>query len=74
MLGMQPASAAKKNSVQCGACNRVHSNNSNSAPPPSNADTGRIRPWPNRSTSRDTCGAQNAVARANVAATAPAIA
>ena len=72
MLGMQPASAAKMNSVQVGACKRVHSSNISSAPPPINADSGSTLPWPKRSTSRETCGAQNAVARANVAATAPA--
>ncbi|MNG27162.1 hypothetical protein D3C84_1122510 [compost metagenome] len=72
MLGMQPASAANTNSVHCGACKRVHNNTSNNAPPPISADTGKIRRCPKRSTSRETCGAQNAVAKANVAATAPA--
>ncbi|MNC82669.1 hypothetical protein D3C75_1362740 [compost metagenome] len=69
---MHPAMAANTNNVQFGACKRVHNNTSNNATPPISADTGKIRRCPKRSTSRDTCGAQNAVANANVAATAPA--
>ncbi|KWV84784.1 hypothetical protein PFLmoz3_05822 [Pseudomonas fluorescens] len=46
ILGMQPASAANRNSVQFGACNRVHSSNINSAPPPISAAIGSTLPWP----------------------------
>lgn len=46
MFGMQPASAANRNSVQLGACKRVHSSNINNAPPPISAAMGNTRPWP----------------------------
>ncbi|MNR16497.1 hypothetical protein D3C85_1331030 [compost metagenome] len=72
MLGRLPASAAKTNRTQSGAFQCTLADRPISAMTQTPAARGSTLPWPWRSTRREMRGASNAVAKANVAATAPA--
>ena len=69
---MPPASAAKTNSVQSGAWQRVQISSSKRAIALVPVAYGSTRRWPKRSAARAICGASSAMEKANVAATAPA--
>ena len=72
MLGRLPANAAKMNKTQSGAFQCTLADRPISAMTQTPAARGSTLPCPWRSTRREMRGASNAVAKAKVAATAPA--